>query len=83
MHWFGGKTSTSKGYCQVSVKCLWVSIYTISVAVLLGCGGKPNVESRGPVADWPAYGNDPGGSRYSPLTQITKDNVAQLKVAWI
>jgi quinoprotein glucose dehydrogenase len=36
----------------------------------------------GPVADWPAYGNDPGGSRYSPLTQITPDNVGRLAVAW-
>ena len=32
--------------------------------------------------EWPAYGNDGGGSRYSPLTQITRANVAQLKVAW-
>jgi quinoprotein glucose dehydrogenase len=34
------------------------------------------------VAEWPAYGRDPGGSRYSPLTQITRDNVARLQVAW-
>ena len=33
--------------------------------------------------DWPAYGNDPGGMRYSPLTQINRDTVAKLKVAWI
>jgi quinoprotein glucose dehydrogenase len=32
--------------------------------------------------DWPVYGHDPGGMRYSPLTQITRENVAQLKVAW-
>jgi quinoprotein glucose dehydrogenase len=32
--------------------------------------------------DWPAYGHDAGGTRYSPLTQITRDNVANLKVAW-
>jgi quinoprotein glucose dehydrogenase len=35
-----------------------------------------------PAADWPSYGGDAGGSRYSPLTQINKDNVAGLKVAW-
>jgi quinoprotein glucose dehydrogenase len=28
------------------------------------------------------YGGDAGGSRYSPLTQIDKSNVAELKVAW-
>ncbi|HXG96275.1 MAG TPA: pyrroloquinoline quinone-dependent dehydrogenase [Gemmatimonadales bacterium] len=33
-------------------------------------------------ADWPAYGRDPGGARFSPLTQITRDNVARLQVAW-
>jgi quinoprotein glucose dehydrogenase len=32
--------------------------------------------------DWPAYGRDPGGARFSPLTQITRENVAQLQVAW-
>jgi len=33
--------------------------------------------------DWPNYGNDPGGMRYSPLAQIDRDNVSKLKVAWI
>lgn len=32
--------------------------------------------------EWPAYGHDPGGARYSPLTQITPANVAQLQRAW-
>ena len=32
--------------------------------------------------DWPVYGHDPGGMRFSPLTQITRENVAQLKIAW-
>lgn len=32
--------------------------------------------------DWPAYGNDPGGQRYSPLKAINLDNVAGLKPAW-
>ena len=31
---------------------------------------------------WPTYGNDPGGTRYSPASQINRANVAQLKVAW-
>ena len=32
--------------------------------------------------DWPSYGRDPGGARFSPLTQITRSNVATLKIAW-
>jgi quinoprotein glucose dehydrogenase len=43
-----------------------------------------------PVADasainegeWIAYGRDPGGMRHSPLTQITRENVQELMVAW-
>src|SRR5499425_2398505 len=31
---------------------------------------------------WPYYGHDAGGMRYSPLMQINRTNVAQLKVAW-
>ena len=32
--------------------------------------------------DWPVYGHDVGGARYSPLTQITRANVSRLQVAW-
>src|SRR6202163_1169542 len=32
--------------------------------------------------DWPAYGHDPTGNRYSPLTQISTTNVSKLKLAW-
>jgi quinoprotein glucose dehydrogenase len=32
---------------------------------------------------WSAYGGDPGGSRYSSLTEITAENVGKLQVAWI
>jgi quinoprotein glucose dehydrogenase len=32
--------------------------------------------------DWPAYGHDPGGMRYSPLTQINTGNVSRLHRAW-
>jgi len=31
---------------------------------------------------WANYGNDPGGMRFSPLKQITAENVKDLKVAW-
>jgi glucose dehydrogenase len=32
--------------------------------------------------DWPECGRDPGGSRYSPLTQIYTANVDHLARAW-
>ncbi len=66
-------------------KPLWrrLAIVVASVALLCGCttGAQPAPQG-GPVAEWPNYGNDPGGMRYSPLDQINRDNVAQLQVAW-
>jgi quinoprotein glucose dehydrogenase len=35
------------------------------------------------TADWSSYGRDPGGSRYSPLKAINRDNVQRLEVAWV
>ena len=37
---------------------------------------------RQPSEGWNSYGGDPGGSRYSSARQISRENVAQLKVAW-
>jgi len=34
------------------------------------------------MTDWPTYGHDHGGQRFSPLAQITPSNVASLRVAW-
>ncbi len=36
----------------------------------------------GDQQDWPAYGGGPADDRFSPLSQINRDNVRQLKVAW-
>src|SRR6266567_1185627 len=33
-------------------------------------------------SSWPNYGNDPGGMRYSPLSQVNNENVTKLQVAW-
>jgi glucose dehydrogenase len=51
---------------------LFTALILSSLAVLHGSG--PN--------DWPAFGNDPGGTKFSPLTQITPGNVARLSLAW-
>jgi quinoprotein glucose dehydrogenase len=36
----------------------------------------------GGTADWPNYGNDPGGMRFSALGQVNRENVSRLTVAW-
>ncbi len=33
--------------------------------------------------EWPTYGHDPGGMRFSPVTQLTPANVSRLEVAWV
>jgi alcohol dehydrogenase (cytochrome c) len=33
--------------------------------------------------DWPTYNGDPGGNRYTTLTQIDKSNVASLAPRWV
>ncbi|MCF8709436.1 membrane-bound PQQ-dependent dehydrogenase, glucose/quinate/shikimate family [Rhizorhapis sp. SPR117] len=40
------------------------------------------VDQVATAGDWPNWGNGPGGSRFSPLTQITPENVGKLKVLW-
>lgn len=43
---------------------------------------RPAIDYAGPVSGWDAWGNDSGGTRFSPLTQITPANVWALKPAW-
>jgi quinoprotein glucose dehydrogenase len=56
---------------------------TLGVAA---CASLPSPTTATPPAaadaDWPAYGRDRGGERFSPLTQIDRSNVATLTVAW-
>ena len=51
------------------------------VAVLLLLVTVANAQSSSD-GGWPNYGGDPGGSRYSGVRQINRDNVTQLRVAW-
>ena len=34
------------------------------------------------MVEWPAYGGDAGGQKYSPLTDINRGNVDRLTLAW-
>jgi quinoprotein glucose dehydrogenase len=34
------------------------------------------------ATDWPSYGGDNGSSKYSPLDQITAQNVDELTISW-
>jgi quinoprotein glucose dehydrogenase len=57
----------------------------LATLALAACSAQaPSGASTGASADagWPTYGGDPGGTRYSPLTQISPVNVRGLQVAW-
>ncbi len=61
-------------------------ICLLGAAALSLRGGEPAQAQGGADAlaskEWPAYGHDAGGMRYSPLAQITRANVSRLAVAW-
>ncbi|MFT4032163.1 MAG: PQQ-binding-like beta-propeller repeat protein [Siphonobacter sp.] len=56
-------------------------VCTLGLCVLSIAAFFPN--KKGPdESDWPAYGGNNAGNRYSSLTQINLGNVASLKLAW-
>src|SRR3954447_3365704 len=71
------------------MKRLFGILLTIGFGVLLmlaGAGARAQ-SNGGQTAEtskeWPTYGHDSGGMRFSPLTELTPANVGQLKVAWV
>jgi quinoprotein glucose dehydrogenase len=50
------------------------------LATLCFCLATPAIAG---TDDWPVYGHDAGGMRFSPLAQIDRGNVVQLKPAWV
>src|SRR5215470_12115110 len=66
-----------------AIAAAWRGGVLMAGAVLLAVGCLTAIHGEIPQrGDWPNYGNDPGGTRYSALTQIDRANVAQLRVAW-
>jgi quinoprotein glucose dehydrogenase len=57
----------------------------LAVGILAGLAGALAQTNKGPdlSKEWPAYGHDPGGMRFSPLTEIKPGNLDRLKVAWV
>lgn len=66
-----------------NLRLKWIGGVGLLALAFAGCSRQVTVRSpTAPVEEWPTYGNDPGSSRYSPLTEITKANLKYLKVAW-
>ncbi len=54
-----------------------------SISILLATTLLLALAGTAAADEWAAYGRDPGGTRYSPLTQITPANVGRLKRVWV
>jgi quinoprotein glucose dehydrogenase len=69
--------------CKRTMSWLWCAL-ALAVALGLNASSVKITAWAGRAADdeWAYYGHDAGGMRYSPLTQINRDNVSTLKVAW-
>ncbi|MEI9970883.1 MAG: PQQ-binding-like beta-propeller repeat protein [Ignavibacteriota bacterium] len=57
----------------------------LPLCIVAGLAGALAQSSKAPdlSKEWPTYGHDPGGMRFSPLTEIKPGNVDRLKVAWV
>jgi quinoprotein glucose dehydrogenase len=59
------------------------SVGSIVVVVLCLLGSSLlSIPPQEPDGEWRSYGGDAANSHYSRLTQINKDNVTQLRIAW-
>lgn len=70
--------------CPRTPAGLFVAASLPAAVLLTACspGEPPPIDYSGPVAGWDHVGGDRGGQRYSPLTQIDRDNVVHLEEAW-
>lgn len=76
-----GKPGPAKGGAAVAGTVVLV-LAIAGVTMLGGCGRAAHHYDGSAGADWPAYGGNKAGNRYSPLDQVNTRNVAQLSVAW-
>ena len=62
----------------------YTSVFTLIAGVLtvLWGIGITRAQQRNSDTDWPVYGGNAEGTRFSRLTQINRSNVGQLEVAW-
>jgi quinoprotein glucose dehydrogenase len=66
------------GFEQRGARLTLVVVLTAVVggALLIGAQGRPA------AGDWAAYGANNAGTKYSPLDQINKETVKNLRIAW-
>lgn len=63
-------------------KLLLFAVSLCATVNVLAQGGSPQGTHQDNTGGWPVWGGDAGGTRFSPLRDITKENVGTLQVAW-
>ena len=79
--------STRLGSYEVTIRTSPASLMKVFLGALLAvflaqCAGVQQQTTATPSADWPMYRRDLAGTGYSPLTQITTSNAANLTRVW-
>ncbi|MEI2418496.1 PQQ-binding-like beta-propeller repeat protein [Orrella sp. JC864] len=83
--WMGARLALALSlllFLAVSVASWFVDPTRIEGSFAQVDGPPPTEDAAVPPGEWHAYGRTGHGQRYSPLTQITPQNVSQLQVAW-
>jgi quinoprotein glucose dehydrogenase len=59
------------------------SAILLASVVIAGAASAPvGAQSGARGGEWRTYGGDEGHTKYSPLDQITRENVGNLQIAW-
>src|SRR5262245_64843308 len=69
----------------LSFRLMKQTVRTAVLACIWGCaiGLQPGSAQHGATGgEWRHYGGDAGGTKYSPLDQISAANVKQLQIVW-
>jgi quinoprotein glucose dehydrogenase len=82
-----GPEVTRRGAALVSIVALATSCQSPRSTPAPAASGAPagawfSAEGPRKPNEWPVYGGDAGGLKYSPLTTIDRSNVGRLTVAW-
>src|SRR5687768_4251301 len=70
-------SSLSRGTAMKRVLSTLIVLIVASLALLVAQRGEPNRQ-----VEWLYYGGDPGGMKYSTLTDINPANIQRLQKTW-
>ena len=72
----------AKGTLAMRMTLARVCVGCVTLAVLAGAPMTDAAQQGAAAGEWRSYGGDTGSTKYSPLAQITSENVGDLAVAW-